>query len=135
MSSAALALILLAGCFRVGPMKVGLMPGIPNDQRDPDRTRNFVQDPSQPNGEGGITTAGADPLSKGPVSGGVSLVSYALSRFAGLQAFWGIFGTFDETGLVELDPEKREQETLRAKATKETLDKPFDGAGPAHEEQ
>jgi hypothetical protein len=116
-------------------VKIGLMPGLPNNQRDPDRTRNFVQEPSQPNGEGGVAAAGTDPLSAGPVSGGVTLSSFALMRLAGLQTFFGFYGTFDETGLVELDPEKREAEKLRAKAAEKTVDESLDGAGAAHEEQ
>ena len=111
-----LAVIVLGGCFRVGPVKIGLLPSIPNNQRDPDRTRNFIQEPSQPDGEGGVTAAGEDPLSVGPVSGGLPITSYALSRLAGLRAYFGVYGTFDETGLVELDPEKREEAKLRAKA-------------------
>ncbi|MGE0398419.1 MAG: hypothetical protein AB7T06_17065 [Kofleriaceae bacterium] len=118
MSRATLALIVLAGCFRVGPVKVGLLPPMPNGtQRDPDRTRNFIAEPATPSGEGGVAAAGADPLGAGPVSGGVTLTSIALWRLAGLPAFLGVYGTFDETGLVELDPDKREEQAKRAKPT------------------
>lgn len=137
MSRAALALIVLAGCFRVGPVKVGLLPPMAQSStRDPDRTRNFIQEPAAPNGEGGVVAAGADPLSKGPVSGGVTASSIALWRLVGLPMYLGVYGTFDETGLVELDADKREEQAkLRAKTAPESVDKPLDGSGPAHEEQ
>jgi hypothetical protein len=136
MTRVALALILVAGCFRVGPVKVGLLPSMGGGStRDPDLTRNFVQEPAQPNGEGGVAAAGADPLSKGPVSGGVSLASFALWSI-GFPTYLGLYGTFDETGLVELDPDKREQQDkLRAKTAPQPADEPLHGAGSAAEEQ
>jgi hypothetical protein len=132
---ALLLLILVGGCFRVGPVKVGLLPPIPNDQREPDRTRNFIAEPSAPDGEGGVTAAGEDPLRVGPVSVGVSAASFMLWQLVGIRPFFGLHGTFDETGLVELDPEKREQDKLRTKAAQEPVDEPRSGAGPAREEQ
>jgi len=136
MTRGALALIVLAGCFRVGPVHIGLMPPIASSSRDPDRTRSFVAEPAAPNGEGGVAAAGADPSSKGPVSGGVTLTSVLLWKLAGLPTFLGVYGTFDETGIVELDDEKRaEQGTLRAKAAQEPVHEPLDSAGSANEEQ
>jgi hypothetical protein len=72
--------------------------------RDPDPTRNPTEQGLQPAGNDGSTKAGADPLAKGRISGGLTLTSFALWALVGVSPLLGAYGTFDETGLIVQPP-------------------------------
>ena len=64
-------------------------------------------------GEGPSSKAGTDPLAKGPLSGGLTLTSFALWALVGVSPLLGAYGTFDETGLIVQPPPSDEGETER----------------------
>jgi hypothetical protein len=103
----ACAVVAIAACG-VGPVRVGLMPRMApiGQSRDPDPTRNPTEQGMQAasGGEGASSKAGADPLAKGPLSGGLTLTSFALWALVGVSPLLGAYGTFDETGLIVQPP-------------------------------
>lgn len=100
-----------AGACRVGPVKLGMMPRMApiGQSRDPDPTRMPVEPAIQPSGEHAPSApaAGSDPLTVGPVSGGVTVASLFLWQLLGVRPMLGLYGTFDETGLIEAAPARK----------------------------
>ncbi len=107
-------LVLLAGCM-VGPARIGLVPRMApiGQSPDPDPTRNPVEQglgPSEANPQENVQARDPLPIGK-RLSGAVSASALLFWVSTGKSPLLGIYGTFDETGLVhELgEGEKTEQ--------------------------
>ena len=99
----------------VGPAKIGFMPRMApiGQSPDPDPTRNPTEQGLEPSAAHPEENARAqDPLPIGKrIAGGVSAAALLFWVSTGKSPLLGIYGTFDETGLVhELgEGEKTEQ--------------------------